>query len=95
MVWAMEFILRQEGRSRGIGFKGAIINRRPWVHRSKSLPYGFSLSPKGRLVMSMSLPPDDSASFLMIFSLRLMKGETKTPPLVAVCSQRSLLARKV
>ena len=84
MVLAREFILRQEERSRGIGVKGAIISRRPWAHRSKSLPDGFSLSLKGRLVIRMNLAPDVSASFLMSFSLWLMNGETNTPPLTAV-----------
>ena len=74
---------------------GAIISKRPWAHRSKSLPDGFSLSLKGRLVISMNLAPDVSASFLMSFSLWLINGETKTPPFAAECSQRSLLARKV
>ena len=71
-------------RSSGIGTAGAIIRRRPWAHRSKSLPEGFSLSPKGRLVIRMNLAPDDSASFLMDFSLWLMNGETRTPPFAAV-----------
>ena len=69
-----------------MGVEGAIINRRPWAQRSKSLPDGFSRSPKGRLEMSMSFPPVDSASFLIDFSLWLINGETNTPPLAAVCS---------
>lgn len=86
---------RQDERSRGMGVDGDIINRRTWAHKSKSLPEGFSLSLKGRLVINISFPPNDSASFLVDFSLGLMNGDTNTPPFKAVCSQRSLLARKV
>ena len=95
MVCASEFILRQEGLSSGMGAEGAIINKRPWAHRSKSLPDGFSLSLKGRSVINISFPPDDSASFRIDFSLGLMNGDTNTPPLEAVWSQRSLLVLKI
>ena len=84
MVLARKFILRQVDRSSGIGTEGAIISNRPCAHKSKSLPDGFSRSRRGLLVIRMSLAPDNSASFLMSFSLWLMNGETSTPPFAAV-----------
>ena len=84
MHLARTFIIRQVERVRGRDCWGAMISRRPAVHRLNSRAAGFSRSAKGRFVISISRPPRVSASARTSFSRALMNGDTSTPPLAAM-----------